>query len=196
MAILDACVGCGGLATLQVFPAAGGHTVEHMLYASPRLQTVAGCPPETPRWPCHRRTWTTRLARGREERRMRHVADHLKHQHVLRGSAPSYLLSSWPIPRSDPKSWSGLGAWAPPAGHSSRCCWSPSLQHRQAVVQTQLVTQWEAKLRRRQTVFKKLLVLLGLYGRFEISFFFFFIIQCEKPRPTWKESRDECMKKW
>lgn len=68
MAISDAGVGCGGLTTLLVFPAAGGRTVEHMLYASPRLRTVAGYPPGTPRWPCRRRTWTTRLVGGREER--------------------------------------------------------------------------------------------------------------------------------
>lgn len=69
---------------------------------------------------------------GRQSReRKRHVPDRLGHPHVLQGSAPSYLLSSWPSPRSDPMSWSGLGVWAPPAGHSSRCCWSPSLQHGQ-----------------------------------------------------------------
>lgn len=41
---------------LQVFPAAGGRTVERMLYASPRHRTVAGYPLETPDSPCRRQT--------------------------------------------------------------------------------------------------------------------------------------------
>lgn len=41
---------------LQVFPAAEGRTVEHMLYASLRHQTVAGYPLETPDSPCHHQT--------------------------------------------------------------------------------------------------------------------------------------------
>lgn len=41
---------------LQVFPAAGGRTVERMLYASLRHQTVVRYPLETPNSPCHRQT--------------------------------------------------------------------------------------------------------------------------------------------
>lgn len=41
---------------LQVFPAAAGRTVERMLYASPRPQTAAGYPLETPDSPCRRQT--------------------------------------------------------------------------------------------------------------------------------------------
>lgn len=41
---------------LQVFPAAGGRTVERMLYASLLRQTVARYPPETPHSPCHHQT--------------------------------------------------------------------------------------------------------------------------------------------
>lgn len=68
-------VGCALLATapLQVFPAAGGRTVERMLYASPHLQTVAGYPRETPRWLCHRRTWTTHLAEAEKKQVQRNA---------------------------------------------------------------------------------------------------------------------------
>lgn len=60
----------------QVFPAAGGRTVERTLYASLRLRTVARYPLETPRSLCHRRTWTTHLTgRGHMRKRTRHVGD-------------------------------------------------------------------------------------------------------------------------
>lgn len=61
---------------LQVFPAAGGRTVERMLYASLLRQTVARYPPETPRSPCRRQTSPTHLTDHRKKRQ-RKVPQHL-----------------------------------------------------------------------------------------------------------------------
>lgn len=57
-----------------------------------------------------------------------------------------YLLSSWPSPRSDLRSWSGLGAWAQPAGRSSHCCWSQCLQEKQTFLQFWLTTNQSNQL--------------------------------------------------
>lgn len=119
---------------LQVCPAAGGHTVEHTLYASLRHLTVAGYPLETPHSPCHRQTWPTHLSeRHRKTRHMKHLHS-INWDWLMSGACRllshkcDYLLSFWPIPHSGLRSLSGLGASAQPAGRSSHCCWNQGLQ--------------------------------------------------------------------
>ena len=65
------------------------------------------------------------------------TSEHLNWSHsrnmatVQQWETTGYLLSSWPSPRSDLRSWSGLGVSARPAGRSSRCCWTQGLEQHQ-----------------------------------------------------------------
>lgn len=90
---------------LQVFPVVGGRTVEHMLYASPHHQKVAGYPLETPHSPCHHQTSPTHLPEGGKRRKWSAPLVHIRMLNI-----PTDCITFFPFHPSHIVTWGARAA--------------------------------------------------------------------------------------